>query len=84
MSNPAFSQEKPKENKIFRGKNLRETMGTEFHGQFLFEKSTEDIWAEFPALDHPRMSTVALLLKSPLHVGRHTHARPVPQCFLGG
>lgn len=84
VSNPAFSQEKHKENKIVRGKNSTETMGTDFHSQFLFGKSREHSWAEFPALDHPRrMSGVALLLKSPLHMGRHTHARPIPQCSFG-
>lgn len=84
VSNSAFSQEKHKENKAFGRNNLRETMGTEFHGQFLFGKSTEYVWAEFATLGHPCMSRVALFLKSPLHVGRHTQACPVSQCsFLG-
>lgn len=42
-SNPAFFQEKHKEYKIFRGKNLTETRGTEFHSLFLFRKSTEHV-----------------------------------------
>ena len=42
-------------------------------------------WAvcQLPAFDHPCAVQNGFFLKSPLHLGRHTHACPVSRCSFG-